>query len=97
MSCMSLIPAILRRPRAKPHEGRAAHRDAHHGARRGAPDAPCAADAAVTDAAPLARFRDDPIGFVAHALPNAGKPYPKQVEMLGLAATKRKISVVGCN
>ena len=48
-------------------------------------------------AIPLERFRDDPIAFVAHALPNAGTPYPKQVEMLNLAANERKISIVGCN
>ena len=46
---------------------------------------------------PLARFRDDPVAFVAHALPNAGTPYPKQLEMMRLAADHRQVSVVGCN
>ncbi len=45
----------------------------------------------------LARFRDDPAAFVAHALPNAGAPYPKQTEMMRLAANERRVSVVGCN
>ena len=45
----------------------------------------------------LARFRDDPVAFVAHALPNAGAPYPKQTEMMRLAANERRVSVVGCN
>ena len=45
----------------------------------------------------LARFRDDPVAFVAHALPNAGDPYPKQTEMMRLAAKERRLSVVGCN
>ncbi len=88
---MSLIPAILRRHRAKPDEGRdaarvRASRDRH--SRVGGNPAPNA---------PLAQYRDDPAAFVAHALPNAGKPYPKQLEMLDLAAKKRKISIVGCN
>ena len=46
---------------------------------------------------PLARFRDDPVAFVAHALPDAGTPYPKQTEMMRLAAKERRLSVVGCN
>ena len=72
---MSLIPAILRRHRAKPDKGRGADRVR----------------------APLSQFRDDPVAFIAHALPNAGTPYPKQLEMLNLVATERRISVVGCN
>ncbi len=99
---MSLIPAILRRNRAKPPKARApraapqdaaraggAPRDRH--SREGGNPAPDGA------AVPLAQYRDDPAAFVAHALPNAGKPYPKQLEMLNLAANKRKISIVGCN
>ena len=82
---MSLIPTFLRRSRAKPDEGRAPHAHAHGGA------------AAERVRAPLTQFRDDPIGFIAHALPNAGKPYPKQVEMLNLVAKERRVSVVGCN
>ena len=46
---------------------------------------------------PLARFRDDPVAFVAHALPDAGQPYPKQLEMMRLAAKECRLSVVGCN
>ena len=72
---MSLIPAILRRHRAKPDKGRGAARVR----------------------APLSQFRDDPVGFIAHALPNAGAPYPKQLEMLELVANHRRVSVVGCN
>ena len=85
---MSLIPAILRRNRAKPRKARAP---------RAAPLDAAHADGAAEQAVPLAQFRDDPAAFVAHALPNAGKPYPKQLEMLNLAAKKRKISIVGCN
>ncbi len=80
---MSLIPAILRRNRAKPRKAASP---------RAAPPA-----SAQEREIPLAQFRDDPAAFVAHALPNAGKPYPKQLEMLNLAANKRKISIVGCN
>ena len=85
---MSLIPAILRRNRAKPRKARASNAASPHAAH---------ADAPAPNAVPLAQFRDDPAAFVAHALPNAGKPYPKQLEMLNLAAKKRKISIVGCN
>ena len=87
---MGLIPAILRRNRAKPRKGRASH--------AASPDA-ALADAPAPNAplAPNAQYRDDPAAFVAHALPNAGIPYPKQLEMLDLAAKKRKISIVGCN
>ena len=46
---------------------------------------------------PLAQFRDDPAAFVERVLPNAGKPYPKQTEMLNLVAKQRRISVVGCH
>ena len=46
---------------------------------------------------PLAQYRDDPVGFVERVLPNAGKPYPKQTEMLNLVAKQRRISVVGCH
>ncbi len=83
---MSLIPALLRRNRAKPGEGRDARRDAHnrHSRVGGNP-------------APLSQYRDDPVAFIAHALPNAGKPYPKQLEMLNLVAHERRVSVVGCN
>ena len=83
---MSLIPAFLRRHPAKPDEGRDARRDAHnrHSRVGGNP-------------APLAQYRDDPAAFIAHALPNAGKPYPKQLEMLNLVAAERRVSVVGCN
>ncbi len=80
---MSLIPAILRRNRAKPDEGRAPRRGSDRGA------------ACVR--APLAQYRDDPAAFIAHALPNAGAPYPKQLEMLNLVAHERRVSVVGCN
>ena len=79
---MSLIPAILRRNRAKPDEGRAAHN--RHSRVGGNP-------------APLSQYRDDPVAFIAHALPNAGTPYPKQLEMLELVAHERRVSVVGCN
>ncbi len=88
---MSLIPAILRRNRAKPRKARAP-RAASQDAAHAAPPA-----SAQEREIPLAQFRDDPAAFVAHALPNAGKPYPKQLEMLNLAAKKRKISIVGCN
>ncbi len=77
---MSLFPAILRRHRAKPDEGR--------DARRGGAD---------RVRAPLSQFRDDPVAFIAHVLPNAGTPYPKQLEMLNLVAHERRVSVVGCN
>ena len=46
---------------------------------------------------PLAQYRDDPVAFVERVLPNAGKPYPKQTEMLNLVAKQRRISVVGCH
>ena len=45
----------------------------------------------------LRQYRDDPAAFIAHALPNAGTPYPKQLEMLNLVAAERRVSVVGCN
>ena len=45
----------------------------------------------------LSRYRDDPVAFVEEVLPEAGLPYPKQAEMMRLAASNRRVSVVGCN
>ena len=42
-------------------------------------------------------YRDDPVAFVRDALPDAGLPYPKQAEMMRLAVSNRRVSVVGCN
>ncbi|MDE2764994.1 MAG: hypothetical protein OXI25_01000 [Chloroflexota bacterium] len=42
-------------------------------------------------------YRDDPVAFVREALPDAGLPYPKQAEMMRLAVSNRRVSVVGCN
>ena len=92
---MRLLANIFPRS-AKPHKGGAHAPKPPKG--RGAPRrASQDTTAPAEHAIPLERFRDDPVAFVAHALPNAGKPYPKQVEMLNLAANERKVSVVGCN
>ena len=45
----------------------------------------------------LVEYRDDPVAFVREALPDAGLPYPKQAEMMRLAVSNRRVSVVGCN
>ena len=85
-------------PSAKPPKGRAAPRRA----RAQRPNYPLPlgegqGEGGQREGNPLARFRDDPVAFVAHALPNAGTPYPKQTEMMRLAANERRVSVVGCN
>ncbi|MCE2469682.1 MAG: hypothetical protein J4F32_04075 [Dehalococcoidia bacterium] len=45
----------------------------------------------------FADYRDDPVAFVREVLPEAGVPYPKQAEMMRLAVSNRRVSVVGCN
>ena len=94
---MSLIAKLFNRHQRdaspKPPIGRDATRCASCGAQPPRPDRERGKDAAPA----LAQFRDDPTGFIAHALPNAGQPYPKQIEMLDLVANHRRISVVGCN
>ena len=45
----------------------------------------------------LARYADDPVGFVEEALADAGKPYSKQAELMEQVAAHRRVSVVGCN
>ncbi|MEX2430677.1 MAG: hypothetical protein WD645_02005, partial [Dehalococcoidia bacterium] len=47
--------------------------------------------------AALEQYKDDPTGFVEGVLGGAGEPYGKQREFLELAATHRRVSVVGCN
>ena len=96
---MSLIAKLFNRsPRdasPKPRRGRDAPRCASCGHQPPRPDRERGKNAKPAPA--LAQFRDDPAGFIAHALPNAGTPYPKQIEMLDLVANHRRISVVGCN
>ena len=45
----------------------------------------------------LTRYVDDPVGFVADVLGEAGMPYSKQVEMLEAVVEHRRVSVVGAN
>lgn len=45
----------------------------------------------------FARYQGDPVAFVREVLPEAGVPYPKQAEMMRLAVSNRRVSVVGCN
>ena len=94
---MSLIAKLFNRHQRdaspKPSKGRDATRCASCGAQPPRLDRERGKDAAPA----LAQFRDDPAGFIAHALPNAGTPYPKQIEMLDLVANHRRISIVGCN
>ena len=94
---MSLIAKLFNRSqrdaRPKPRRGRDATRCASCGHQPPRPDRERGKDATPA----LAQFRDDPAGFIAHVLPNAGAPYPKQIEMLDLVANHRRISVVGCN
>ena len=92
---MSLIAKLFNRSQrdAKPRRGRDATRCASCGHQPPRPDRERGKDATPA----LAQFRDDPAGFIAHALPNAGAPYPKQIEMLDLVANHRRVSIVGCN
>ncbi|WP_419936916.1 terminase large subunit domain-containing protein [Candidatus Palauibacter sp.] len=45
----------------------------------------------------LTRYVDDPVGFVADVLGEAGMPYSKQIEMLEAVVEHRRVSVVGAN
>ena len=94
---MSLIAKLFNRHQRdaspKPRKGRAAPRCASCGHQPPRPDRERGKNATPA----LAQFRDDPARFIAHALPNAGAPYPKQIEMLDLVANHRRVSIVGCN
>ena len=49
------------------------------------------------DPSVLLQYENDPRGFVAQVLGGTGEPYAKQEEMLDAVATRRRVTVVGCN